>query len=161
MKGIYLLLGSNLGDRLAKLEQARSSIEQQIGAIANMSSIYATAAWGIEDQPDFLNQVVEIETTKSPPDVMAQILLIENQLGRKRHIKWGSRIIDIDILYFGDLIVDEKNLKIPHPENINRNFVLTPLSEIAPNFLHPIVQKTQRELQEVCPDSLEVHIYKK
>ena len=161
MKGIYLLLGSNLGDRLAKLGQARSAIEQQIGTIANMSSIYSTAAWGIEDQPDFLNQVIEIETTKKPREVMDQILLIEDQLGRKRHIKWGSRIIDIDILYFGDLIVDEEGLQIPHPENVNRNFVLTPMSEIAPNLLHPVVEKTQRELQEVCPDTLEVHIYKK
>ena len=156
MKGIYLLLGSNLGDSKTMLTMALELVDHRIGKIINSSSIYATKAWGIEDQPDFLNQVLEIECALSPQSLLQKINEIEEALGRKRLIKWGSRIIDIDILYYGELIVDTEDLIIPHPENQNRNFVLVPMTEIAPDFLHPAFHLTQSQLLDRCKDKLRV-----
>ena len=156
MKGIYLLLGSNLGNREQILDKARILVNNRIGRVITSSSIYATKAWGIEDQPDFLNQVIEIDSHAAPEKVLALACDIEANLGRKRKIKWGSRIIDIDILYFGDVIVESEHLKIPHPEIQNRNFVLAPMMEIAPDFIHPKLCKTQKELWEQCLDKLKV-----
>ena len=156
MKGIYLLLGSNLGDRLSILARSRQLIEEHIGVIVNASSIYLTKAWGIEDQPDFLNQVVEVSTTLAPTELLLVINKIEIDLGRKRYVKWGSRIVDIDILYFGDLILESPELTIPHPENQNRNFVLVPMTELTPEFKHPKLLKTQAALLANCSDRLEV-----
>ena len=156
MKGIYLLLGSNLGDSQATLKRASDLIERRIGKIVNSSSIYATEAWGIEDQPDFLNQVFEIESLLSPQSLLLKANAIEKALGRKRLIKWDSRIIDIDILYYGALIIDSDNLIIPHPENQNRNFVLVPMTEIAPDLLHPVLHLTQAQLLDRCEDKLSV-----
>lgn len=156
MKGIFLLLGSNLGDRHAMLEKASTLIREQIGRILQMSSVYSTRAWGIEDQPDFLNQVLEIESNLAPEVILQKANVIEEQLGRVRRIKWHSRIIDIDILYYGNLIVKTGNLTIPHPENENRRFVLVPMAEIASDFIHPVLKVSQSELLERCPDQLEV-----
>lgn len=156
MKGIYLLLGSNLGDSQAMLKRAADLIDHRVGKIINSSSTYATKAWGIENQPDFLNQVVEIECELLPKSLLINVNHIEKALGRKRLVKWGSRVIDIDILYYGELIVDTVDLIIPHPENQNRNFVLVPMAEIAPDLLHPIFHLTQSQLLDRCKDELSV-----
>ncbi len=160
MKGVYLLLGSNLGDTKKMLQSARGLIENRVGKVIQASSFYRTKAWGIEDQPDFLNQVLEVDTDLNPSEVLASILEIEKELGRIRYKKWFTRSIDIDILYFGDKIIDTENLKIPHPENPNRNFVLAPMVEIAPDFIHPKLKLSQAELLRLCDDHLEVKVLK-
>ncbi len=127
--------------------------------IKKESEIYETAAWGKEDQEAFLNQVIEVETGKSPQRVLFIVNMIEKEMGRERFEKWGSRLIDIDILYFGDIVFEEDNLLIPHPEIQNRRFTLAPLVEIAPQFLHPKLEKTQAQLLAECPDALAVEVY--
>ncbi|MCK5367443.1 MAG: 2-amino-4-hydroxy-6-hydroxymethyldihydropteridine diphosphokinase [Cyclobacteriaceae bacterium] len=156
MKGIYLLLGSNLGNSREILKKAIVEIENDIGEIVKSSSVYKTKAWGIEDQPDFLNQVVEIESSHSPQIILKRANKIEEKLGRVRRIKWHSRIIDIDILYYGNEIVNTDKLVIPHPENQNRNFVLVPICEIAADLIHPALMFTQKEMLENCADKLDV-----
>lgn len=158
MKGIYLLLGSNLGNSKEILDHAVSEIEHDIGDIINTSSIYKTKAWGMEDQPDFLNQVVEIESSFSPEVLLEKVNKIEEKLGRVRLIKWQARIIDIDILYYGNVIIKSKHLVIPHPENENRNFVLAPMAEIAPDFIHPVLKLPQKKLLKNSKDDLAVDV---
>lgn len=158
MKGVYLLLGSNLGDSRAMLTKAAKHIENRIGAIIKTSSLYRTKAWGIENQPDFLNQVLEVDTLLDPELLLQCISDIERLLGRIRYQKWQSRIIDIDILYYGHEIVELPHLTIPHPENQNRNFVLAPMAEIAPDFIHPKLGISQKQLLENSPDILEIEI---
>lgn len=156
MKGIYLLLGSNLGDSRGMLKSAVELIELKLGKVVDCSSMYKTKAWGVENQPDFLNQVVEIESSLIPEKLLKEINQIEERLGRVRYEKWHSRIIDIDILYYGKKIVDTDDLKIPHPENQHRNFVLVPMAEIAADLIHPQLGLNQRELMENCSDTLDV-----
>ena len=156
MKGIYLLLGSNLGDSGKMLKDAARQIESSVGKILRHSSVYKTKAWGVEDQPDFLNQVIEVESSRRPAAILKQINIIEEQLGRIRQKKWHSRLIDIDILYYGNEVVEQKELIIPHKENENRKFVLVPMVEIAPHFVHPLSGLTQEELLRNCSDKLEV-----
>lgn len=151
----YILLGSNLGDRRKYISLAISEISTKLGIIENSSSLYETASWGKHDQPDFLNQVVELRTNLHPKDLLEGILKIEIDLGRKRIEKWGSRIIDIDILLYGDQVVDEPELSIPHPFLALRRFCLMPLSEIAPEFVHPMLKKNiQKLLFELSDDLL-------
>jgi 2-amino-4-hydroxy-6-hydroxymethyldihydropteridine diphosphokinase len=149
--GVYLLLGSNLGDRKENLLHARNYV-QEFSAIIASSSLYQTQAWGNIQQPDFLNQVIQISFNKSPQRLLAKILDIENEMGRQRIEKWGPRIIDIDILFFGQVTLDEKNLAIPHPEIAGRRFTLLPLVEIAPDFIHPILGKNCKQLLAECTD---------
>ncbi len=156
MKGIYLLLGSNLGDNRNLLEKAKVEISNDIGEIVMSSSVYRTKAWGIENQADFLNQVVEVESDLRATIILQNINKIEEKLGRVRYIKWHSRIIDIDILYYGNEIINTEKLCVPHPENQNRNFVLAPMTEIAPEFIHPKLLLSQKSLLENCTDKLEV-----
>ena len=156
MKGIYLLLGSNLGDSRGMLKSAVALIELNLGKVVDCSSMYKTKAWGVENQADFLNQVVEIESSLTPEKLLKEINQIEERLGRVRYEKWHSRIIDIDILYYGKIIVDTDDLKIPHPENQHRNFVLVPMAEIAADLIHPQLGLNQRELMENCSDTLDV-----
>ena len=156
MKGIYLLLGSNLGDSLAMLNKAKDLIASEIGQVINLSSIYSTKAWGVEDQADFLNQVLEVDSVLSPVEFLTRANEIEKKLGRVRHVKWHSRIIDIDILYFGSEIIKTEKLTIPHPENENRSFVLVPMAEIAPEFIHPELRLSQQQLLDKCRDGLGV-----
>ncbi|WP_291726033.1 2-amino-4-hydroxy-6-hydroxymethyldihydropteridine diphosphokinase [Bernardetia sp.] len=158
MKTIFLLLGGNLGDRNENLAAAREYISVQIGTIQKVSSIYQTAAWGVENQPAFLNQVVEVSSLLSSQKTLTQINEIEKKLGRKRYQKWYARTIDIDILYYENEVVDEENLKIPHPFLHQRRFTLVPLAEIAPNFVHPTLKKTNQELLETCEDDLPVEL---
>lgn len=154
MKGIYLILGSNLGDKLAMLAEAKSMIVQQAGQILLTSSIYKTAAWGVEDQPEFYNQVLEIDTPLAPEDLLKTLLGIEITLGRIRSQKWQERIIDIDILYYSNIVFNSSDLIIPHPFIKTRRFVLEPMAEIAPAFIHPVYGITQADLLEACSDTL-------
>lgn len=159
MTGIYLLLGTNIGNRNKNLERAREMLVSNGITIRRESNIYETAAWGKEDQEPFLNQVIEVETGKSPQRMLFIANMIEKEMGRERFEKWGSRLIDIDILYFNDIVFQEENLKIPHPEIQNRRFTLVPMVEIAPEFIHPSLKKSQSQLLEECADSLEVTLY--
>ncbi len=152
----FLLLGSNQGDAKSYLAMAKQAIVQNVGGLLKESSIYQTSAWGKTDQPDFLNQVIEIAFDGDPSSLLAAILDIENKMGRVRLEKWGTRIIDIDILFCGDQIVDEPLLQVPHPQIPYRRFTLIPLTEIAPNFIHPVLQKTNTQLLNECTDPLEV-----
>ncbi|PWL27423.1 2-amino-4-hydroxy-6-hydroxymethyldihydropteridine diphosphokinase [uncultured Roseivirga sp.] len=159
MSGIYLLLGSNIGRRLKNLDRAKELIVSNGIIIKKESQIYETAAWGNEDQEAFLNQVIEIETKKSPQRLLQITQLIENEMGRVRYEKWGKRLIDIDILYFDDLIFQENDLSLPHPGIADRRFTLVPLVEIASEMVHPVLEKTQAELLSVCEDQLEVSVF--
>jgi 2-amino-4-hydroxy-6-hydroxymethyldihydropteridine diphosphokinase len=155
-RGIFLLLGTNNGARINNLEQAAVAIELLPARILNKSSIYCTAAWGKTDQEDFYNQVIEIETELNPHTLLADLQNIELAMGRVRVEKWGPRIIDIDILFYGDLVVHNEVLTIPHPGIPDRKFTLVPLNEIAPDFEHPTLKKTVQKLLHECSDPLEV-----
>ena len=154
--GIYLLLGTNIGDRNKNLANALDAIAHTAGRIRKKSAVYQTEAWGKTDQPEFLNQVVEIDTTLDPDTLLAEILSIEKMMGRERKEQWGERIIDIDILLFGNEITETPKLSIPHPQLPNRRFTLVPLNELIPDFIHPVLQKKISELLEACTDTLEV-----
>lgn len=157
MNRAYLLIGGNIGDREAWLAKARESIAAGCAFITAESSIYETAAWGKEDQPAFLNQALEIETDKSPRDLLNCLLSIELAMGRERKEKYGPRTMDIDILLFNQEIVQEKDLVIPHPRMQQRRFVLVPLQEIAPLAVHPAMGQTITQLLTACTDPLTVH----
>ena len=159
-KNIFLLIGSNLGDRLGNLNRCASLISTELGSIIRLSSVYETAPWGKFDQPNYLNQAVQIDTNFEPIELLSGCLTIEKQMGRERDEKWGARSIDIDIIYFNDRIVSSPNLIIPHPRMTERKFVLTPLAEISPNFIHPVLKKTNEELLKDSKDQLPVkHFY--
>lgn len=151
-QSIFLLLGSNLGERLAILESARQHIAGRVGTISAQSSIYETAPWGVLDQPAFLNQVLRVETEFAPEEVLRIILDIEHELGRIRYERWGARVIDIDLLYYSDLVLDTARLTLPHPRLQDRRFTLIPLAEIAPDYVHPLLRKTSQELLTMCAD---------
>jgi 2-amino-4-hydroxy-6-hydroxymethyldihydropteridine diphosphokinase len=159
MVKVYLLLGSNLGDRLILLKQAADYIETQAGTIVQYSSVYETKSWGKTDAPDYLNQVLVINTMLQPHRLLAKLLEIELLLGRKREEKWGSRTIDIDILFYDEQIINEPGLTVPHPQLHNRRFTLEPLVELAPNFIHPLLQKTLKKLNDDLQDELQVKKY--
>ena len=154
MNKAYLLIGGNMGDRLANLQNAQTAIQEQIGSIQLSSSIYETAAWGLEDQPSFLNQALIVETTFSAHIVLKKLLDIEQSMGRIRQEPLGPRTIDLDIIFFNDQILDTENLIIPHPHMQKRNFVLTPLNEIAPDYIHPIFKMSINQLLIDCTDKL-------
>lgn len=153
MNTAYLLLGSNEGDRLAWLNTAVNKI-RNYGTVKSTSAIYSTAAWGIEDQPDFLNVAICVETPLSPLELLDAMLSIETALGRARTIKWGQRILDIDILFYNNEVISEPTLSVPHPYIQQRRFALTPLNDIAPTLLHPLLHKTIAQLLEDCEDQL-------
>jgi 2-amino-4-hydroxy-6-hydroxymethyldihydropteridine diphosphokinase len=149
-ESVYLSLGSNLGDRYANL---RAAIERlgEAGAIRSVSGFYETEPVELRDQPWFLNCVVVLETRDTPRALLKKVLAIEREMGRLRMKDKGPRSIDIDILLFGDRVVEERGLKIPHPAMHQRRFVLEPLAEIAPEAFHPLLRKTARELLADLP----------
>jgi 2-amino-4-hydroxy-6-hydroxymethyldihydropteridine diphosphokinase len=151
------MIGGNIGNRLANLENARNSIHIKCGTIQKQSSIFETEAWGMKDQPAFFNQALCIETILSPQDLMATLLAIEVSMGRERLIPLGPRTIDLDIIYFNQTMMDIPGLIIPHPRLALRNFVLAPLVEIAPDFEHPILKKTNFQLYNESTDTSVVH----
>ncbi|MGJ1203276.1 2-amino-4-hydroxy-6-hydroxymethyldihydropteridine diphosphokinase [Sphingobacterium lactis] len=158
MNTAYLLLGANIGNPVQQLQDARAEITDRIGPITQASSLYESEAWGVEDQPIFLNQVIQVETEHTVQRVLQDIMKIEILLGRIRGQRWGSRIIDIDILYFNSEIVHEEDLQVPHPYIQERNFTLIPLVEIAADYIHPIFKKSNTELLRESTDPLNVKI---
>jgi 2-amino-4-hydroxy-6-hydroxymethyldihydropteridine diphosphokinase len=156
MNTAYLLTGGNIGEKKENLANARILIEQYCGRIVSSSALYETSAWGNTDQPSFLNQVLELQTQLNARQLVRKILKLEKMMGRVRKEKLGPRIIDIDILFFNQEIHNLRFLKIPHPELQNRRFALTPLAEIAPSVMHPILHKSVSQLLEECPDHLDV-----
>lgn len=150
---VFLSLGSNLGDSRAALEQAVRLLEEGDVRIIQLSSFYRTKAWGKTDQPDFLNAVLEAETLLTAPELLKFILQTERKMGRERLEKWGPRTIDIDILYYGNTISEEQELVLPHPHLHLRKFVLVPLNEIAPDFIHPVFQKNTAVMLQESPDN--------
>lgn len=151
--GIFLLLGSNLGNPANNLEYAREKLATAIGSVLLTSSIYKTAPWGITNQPPFLNQVIVTEATMDPYRILSAIGRIEQDLGRVREIKWGPRPIDIDILFYDNEVIHDSLLDIPHPGIPFRRFVLEPLAEIAPGFMHPEIRKSVIMLLSECDDT--------
>ena len=159
MNNAYLLIGGNLGDRLANLNNAIQKIELHCGKIISSSAIYETAAWGFTEQPPFFNQALQVETALSATELMQQLLIIELSLGRERLLPLGPRTIDLDIIYFNNEIIQNDIVSIPHPRMEQRNFVLIPLNEIAPTYLHPVLNIPTSTLLKQCKD--ESHVYKK
>jgi 2-amino-4-hydroxy-6-hydroxymethyldihydropteridine diphosphokinase len=156
MNKAYLLTGGNMGNRKAMLQQAIQLLNEFCGKVTAESSLYETAAWGKTDQSAFLNQALELTTELNARQLIRKILKVEKLMGRERKEKYGPRIIDIDILLFNDEVCDIHFLKLPHPEMQNRRFALTPLTEIAPGIIHPVLKKTIKDLLKDCPDTLEV-----
>jgi 2-amino-4-hydroxy-6-hydroxymethyldihydropteridine diphosphokinase len=153
---IFLSLGSNLGNKSLHLEQATTDIVLSIGPVLQASMVYKTAAWGYQHQPEFYNQVLQVQSSLSPEEVLEKIQYIEKNLGRVRKEKWGERTIDIDILFYGQEVVYNDKLIIPHPLLKDRRFVLQPLAEIAPAFIHPVEHRSVLELLAQCNDPLAV-----
>ena len=156
MNRAYILLGTNMGNKLAHLQMAIELMYLQNISLVQQSSIYKTAAWGNTNQDDFYNQVLAVETEISAENLLQTLLGIETKMGRTRNQKWEARIIDLDILYFNNEIIDTENLKVPHPYLHVRKFTLIPLTEIAANYIHPIFNKTNAVLLTNCSDGSEV-----
>lgn len=154
---IYLSLGSNLGDRAVNLQKASAYLAPKVQIIIQ-SSIYETEPWGYSDQPSFLNQVLKASTSLEPPDLLAFLKDIELTMGRQETFRFGPRLIDLDILFYNDLVLDTPNLTIPHPRIPERAFVLIPLYEIAPDLIHPVKNKTIGELKNIV-DNSSVELY--
>ena len=154
---VYLLIGGNLGDQFKLLEQAKIAISEKIGKIRNESSIYETAPWGFKAVQDFLNQVIKVSTKLSPQKVLEFCLEIEDELGRERKSgHYESRTMDIDILFYNDEIINEPGLIIPHPKLHLRRFTLVPLTEMEPDFVHPVLNKKLTLILEECNDISDV-----
>ena len=149
---LYLLLGANLGDKQHTFGLARRYVAELVGSISSISSLYETAAWGVTDQPTYLNQVLAVATYLAPADVLTQAQAIEQKLGRVRTEKWGSRMIDIDLLFYDALILETPSLTLPHPLLHERRFTLMPLIEIAPDLIHPVFKKSVHQLLASCAD---------
>lgn len=158
MNKAYLLMGGNVGDTKQIFLTAIVLLESECGIVSKKSSLYDTAPWGKADQQNFLNQALLLDTPLSAHDLLRNILYIEEKMGRRRLEKNGPRVIDIDILLYNELIIDDVQLSIPHPELQFRRFALTPLAEIAPSYIHPILHKSVAQLLLECGDQLEVAI---
>ena len=159
MNYAYIITGGNIGRVADHLATAASLLEERCGTIIDRSPIYETEPWGSAQQQNFLNQVLVIETKLSAKEVMNEIGIIENQMGRERKEKNGPRIIDVDIVFFNHQVINDPGLTIPHPHMANRRFVLEPLNQVAPAYIHPVFYKTVKQLLEECPDELMVKKY--
>ncbi len=156
MNNIYLLLGSNLGDRLGFLASACAAIDKQVGQIISKSGIYQTAAWGVKNQPGFLNQALRIYSPISAFGLLTKTQAIESSLDRTRTEHWGPRTIDIDLLLYNDEVIVEEGLIVPHRLMHKRRFALAPMVEIAPDIVHPLVGRSLKEILDNCSDPLKV-----
>ena len=145
---IYIALGTNLGDKEKNLKEALIYLVQKGITVCKVSDFIETKPYGVTDQPDFLNAVAEVRTEKSPVELLQVLLQIEQEMGRKRIRRWGERNIDLDLLLYDDQIIDLPTLKVPHLDMQNRDFVLRPLAQIAPNAVHPVLGKTIGQLWE-------------
>ncbi len=152
----YLLLGTNLGDRADNLKNAITLIGNEVGNVFAASGVYETAAWGKTDQPSFLNQAIGVKTHLQPLTLLSTLLDIEQQMGRVRLERWGERLIDIDIIFYADLIFSNNELHLPHPEMHRRRFVLEPLNEIAKDFIHPVLKEKVSSILFNLSDKLTV-----
>lgn len=152
---IFLALGTNLGDREKNLRKALAAMPPKVRVVL-VSSVLETEPWGFENQPSFLNQVIRAETDLSPLDLLRHLKSLETELGRKPTFRYGPRLIDLDILFYDDLILETSELTIPHPYLHKRNFVLIPLAEIAPELFHPVLKKTIQELLDLREDTTSV-----
>ena len=157
MNQAYLLIGGNLGNREENIARSRKEINRICGTIIKTSSIYQTSAWGKTDQPDFLNQVLELATIKNAYELLTALLSIEQTMGRFRTDKYGPRLIDLDILFFNEEIIKSELLQVPHPRIQDRRFVLIPLVEIVPDKIHPVLKKSMTELLKDSTDLLAVN----
>lgn len=156
MPTTYLLFGSNLGKREANIRQALQLFVEEGYELLQASHFYETQAWGYETQPDFLNLCAKVKPKLKPLELLELCKQIEQKIGRQERRKWQEREIDIDILYYGKQVIDLDELQIPHPRMIQRNFALTPLTEIAPQKKHPILKLTSEELLRLCTDKQSV-----
>lgn len=154
MHTIYLLLGSNLGNRKGFLSFAREKLSEELGPVLKTSRIYRTAAWGKSDVPEYLNQVLQLSTALEPLNVLDVILDIERRAGRERREQWGARTLDIDLLFYDDQCIDLPGLKVPHPLLHERRFTLMPLNEIAPDMIHHVLNKRVCQLLQDLDDDL-------
>ena len=163
-ESVFILLGSNIGDRELLVNQACGMIGERCGKIIAESQMYESEPWGFRSEHWFLNQVIEIETLLSPNKLMQSLLAIESELGRDRsmpHEGYISRPIDLDILYFGKRCITTDYVTTPHPRLHQRRFTLLPLCDIAPDFVHPLMKKTNRQLLEECQDAGTCNLYNK
>ena len=163
METCYILFGANMGDKNQIFAQACQLINNRCGRIAKVSEVYESEPWGFEADEWFLNRVIVLETELDPECLLVELLEIERELGRVRHPDrqgYASRTADLDILYFGNRIINTETLTVPHPRLHLRRFVLEPLCEVNPDFVHPTLQMTQVELLQLCPDNSVVRVIK-
>lgn len=157
-QSLVILTGSNVGDSAEYLAKALLHLESEFGKALFYSKTYKTQAWGITEQDDFLNQALVFETNLKPEEILQKVKSIEKKIGRKPRNTWANREIDIDIIFYGSMIFKSKDLYIPHPLMHLRKFVLLPLSEIIPSYIHPVFKKSISEILKNCEDNLKVEI---
>ena len=159
MNTVYLQLGSNLGEREQLIFDAVQEISEHVGKVNVRSQIYESSPWRVDGQESYLNQLIEVKTLLSAQAILISVLKIENNLGRVRIEKWGERLIDIDIIFFNNDIIESPDLCVPHKHMHERNFVLIPLNEIASAFIHPKYNKTVSELFNESKDTEKIEEY--
>lgn len=152
---VFIGLGTNLGERFENLARARALLAERV-VVKAVSSVYETKPWGYLDQPDFLNQVIEVETDLTPTKLLNLLKQVEKKMGRETSFKYGPRLIDLDILLVGDRVLHTARLNIPHPQITERAFVLVPLAELAPEMVHPVLYRSVTDLLTELPDRDEV-----
>ena len=158
---VYLGIGTNLGNRENNLNEALALVNEHIGPVRRSSAVYETEPWGFRSENYFLNMVVEIETKLRPSGLLGRILMAEAHMGRLRNEKeYSSRLIDIDILLYGNRVFEQKSLVIPHPRLHKRKFVLVPLCDLVPDLVHPVLGITVKALLKECPDKSKVRKFK-
>jgi len=153
MNIVFLQLGSNLGERELLLQDAIAAVEDRVGKVVEKSKVYESTPWRVEGQDNYLNQIIKVKTEMLADVVLSTILDVEKDLGRIRIEKWGERLIDIDIIFYNDAIIETAQLCVPHKHMHERMFVLTPLHNIAPDMMHPKYNKTVEELLQICTDT--------